>query len=132
MERRRLTDVALAVALVVGGAVHLRLYFNGYRDVPDANLGRSFLANAAASALVAVAVLIAPRLIVLLSAAGIANGSLAAFWLSRTSAGVFGFTEHGFHPSPEAAIAVIAEIAVSILAVVRLAELSDRPVHAAM
>ena len=44
----------VAALLVLGsGAIHLKLYFDGYRDFPNANLGRSFLLNAVASLVVA-------------------------------------------------------------------------------
>ena len=43
-----------AVALLVGGWVHLKLYLDGYKDYPDHNLGRSFMANVVASVVVAV------------------------------------------------------------------------------
>ncbi|RPI09295.1 MAG: hypothetical protein EHM63_04945, partial [Actinobacteria bacterium] len=42
-----------AVLLLIGGLVHLQLYFDGYRDFPNENLGRSFLLNAVASVVVA-------------------------------------------------------------------------------
>jgi len=41
-----------AVAILIGGLVHLQLYLDGYRDFPDANLGRSFLLNVVASVIV--------------------------------------------------------------------------------
>jgi hypothetical protein len=44
---------AAAVALLVGGLVHTQLYFVGYRTFPDADPGRSFIANAAISGILA-------------------------------------------------------------------------------
>jgi hypothetical protein len=41
--------------------------------------------------------------------AAFALGSLIAFVLSRT-VGLFGFTEYGWEPSPQAALSVIAEV----------------------
>jgi hypothetical protein len=48
---------------VVGGIVHLQLYNDGYKDFPDDDLGRSFLLDAAASAVVAVAIAISRGLL---------------------------------------------------------------------
>jgi hypothetical protein len=58
--RRAATYVAAAM-LVVSGIVHLRLYSDGYRDFPNENLGRSFLLNAIACAVVAVVLLVHDR-----------------------------------------------------------------------
>ena len=99
-----------AVAIVIGGLVHLQLYFDGYRDVPNANLGRSFLVNGFGSMIVAVALLARRDIVVRLAAIGLVVGTLIAFVVSRTDTGVFGFTEEGFQPSPQAALTVIVEI----------------------
>ena len=45
------------------------------------------------------------------AALAVVNGTLAAFALSRTDRGIFDFTERGFQPSPEAALALVFEIA---------------------
>src|SRR3954470_18331289 len=102
--------VLAAVLILVGGYIHLKLYFDSYRDVPDANLGRSFLLNAAAALVVAVALVVWRNVLVLVAGLVLVNGTLLAFGLSRTNRGIFGFTESGFQPSPEATIAVIVEI----------------------
>ncbi len=99
-----------AAAIVVGGLVHLQLYFDGYRDFPNANLGRSFLLNGFGSALIAIAVVARLDLIVRLAGIGMVVGTLIAFALSRSDRGVFGFTEQGFQPSPQAALTVVAEV----------------------
>ncbi len=83
--------------------MHLQLYFDGYRDFPNANLGRSFLLNGFGSALIAIAVVARRDLIVRLAGIGMVVGTLIAFALSRSDRGVFGFTEQGFQPSPQAA-----------------------------
>ncbi len=59
--------------------------------------------------------------LVTVGALAVVNGSLAAFALSRTDRGIFGFTETGFNPSPEAALALVVEIAAAALLVVVLA-----------
>ena len=99
-----------AAAVLVSGLVHLQLYFDGYRNAGDANFGRSFLLNAVASVVLAVALLFRREVLVRLAAAGLLAGTLVAFALSRSDVEVFGFTETGLNPSPQAAIALVAEI----------------------
>ncbi len=106
-----------AIALLVGGLVHLQLYFDGYRSLPDPNLGRSFIANGVASVLIAAALLVRRDALVRLAGIGVALGTLGAFAISRTGDGIFGLRESGLNPSPQALIALIAEIgAISSLA----------------
>lgn len=102
---------AASVALLVGGLVHLQLYFLGYRSFPDPNLGRSFLLNVAASAVVAA--LIALRGGRALEIAGIvvAVSTLLFFTITRSTDALFGFRETGLSPSPQAVIAIVAEVA---------------------
>ena len=109
--------IVAAGRLVAGGAIHLKLYDDGYRLFPNANLGRSFLANAVASIAVAVAVVIWRSVWPLLAGLAVVDGTLVAFALSRTDRGVFGFTEHGFQPSPEAALTLVFEIAAAVVLV---------------
>ena len=96
--------------MFVSGLVHLQLYFDGYRDFPDANLGRSFLLNAIVSVVVAIALVARNEVVVRLAAVALLVGTLVAFVLSRTDQGIFGFTESGLNPSPQAALALILEI----------------------
>lgn len=103
--------LSAAVALLVGGLVHLQLYFDGYRSFPDANLGRSFIANGVASVLIAAALLVRRDALVRLAGIGLALSTLGAFAMSRRGDGVFGLRETGMNPSPQALIALIAEIA---------------------
>ena len=99
-----------ALAVFVSGLIHLQLYFDGYRDFPDANLGRSFLLNAIVSVVVAVALVARNEVVVRLVAVALLIGTLVAFALSRTDQGIFGFTESGLNPSPQVALALILEI----------------------
>ncbi len=99
-----------ALAVFVSGLIHLQLYFDGYRDFPDANLGRSFLLNAIVSVVVAIALVARNEVVVRLAAVALLIGTLVAFVLSRTDQGIFGFTESGLNPSPQAALALILEI----------------------
>ena len=96
--------------MFVSGLIHLQLYFDGYRDFPDANLGRSFLLNAIVSVVVAIALVARNEVVVRLAAVALLIGTLVAFVLSRTDQGIFGFTESGLNPSPQAALALILEI----------------------
>ncbi|MDO8362734.1 MAG: cupredoxin domain-containing protein [Actinomycetota bacterium] len=106
-----------AATVLMGGLVHLQLYFDGYRNLPDANLGRSFVANGVASVAIAGALVMRRDAVVRLAGIGLAVGTLAAFALSRTGDGVFGLRETGLEPSPQAALAVVAELlSVALLA----------------
>ncbi len=116
--------IAIAVGSLVIGYVHLRLYLDGYKDIPIENVGRSFLLNIVAAGAVAVVVLVWPHRLAVVAPLLLANGTLLAFALSRTDRGIFGFTERGWNPSPEAAVAVVAELTTALLAVVALARSS--------
>ncbi len=101
-----------ALAILIGGLVHLELYFRGgYRSFPNANLGRSFLVNGVASVLVAAVLLMRRDAIVRLAGMAVSVGTLIAFYLTRqTDKGIFGFAEKGLQPSPQAALALIVEL----------------------
>jgi hypothetical protein len=107
--------VVAAVLVLIGGYIHLKLYFDSYRDFPDANLGRSFLLNAAAAVVVAVLLVVWRSPWALGAGLVLVNATLLGFGLSRTSSGIFGFNENGFEPSPEAAISLIVEIGAAIV-----------------
>ena len=47
--------------------------------------------------------------LVRLAGIALSAGTLVAFAVSRTPAGLFNFREVGFHPSPQAALAVLTE-----------------------
>ncbi len=103
--------LSAAIAVLVGGLVHLQLYFDGYRSLPDPNLGRSFIANGVASVVIAAALLVRKDALLRLAGIGVALATLGAFALSRTDRGIFGLRETGLNPSPQALIALIAEVA---------------------
>ena len=101
----------VAAALILGGgAIHLKLYFDTYRDFPNANLGRSFILNAVGSLVVAILLVVWRNPLSLVAGLVLVNATLLAFALSRTSNGIFDFTETGFNPSPEAVLALVFEI----------------------
>jgi hypothetical protein len=127
MTRPSLLRVLIAIGCLGIGALHLRLYFDSYRDIPDSDIGRSFLLNAVASAVVAIVVLAWAHRLALLAPLLLANATLVAFALSRTDRGILDFTERGWNPTPDAALAVIVEIVTGVLAVVALALESARP-----
>lgn len=112
--------VVAAVLVLIGGYIHLKLYFDGYRDIPNANLGRSFLLNAAAALVVAVVLVVWRSPLALVLGLVLVNATLLGFGMSRTSSGIFGFTETGFKPSPEAAISLIVEIGAAIVLIALL------------
>ena len=103
--------LSAAIALLAGGLVHLQLYFDGYRSLPDPNLGRAFIANGIASVVIAAALLVRRDALLRLAGIGVALGTLGAFAMSRRGDGIFGLRETGLNPSPQALIALIAEVA---------------------
>lgn len=123
----RVMHAAAAVTLAVSGYIHAQLYLDGYRFIHA--IGVMFLIQAAASfglaTLLLAAAVIPPPALVQLAAAGAALGALAGFAASRTI-GVFGFTERGFQPAPQALLSVLAEIATVLLLVLASARLLRR------
>ena len=116
MDRRDLVARCVAAALVLaGGIVHLRLWLDGYRDIPDSVIGPSFMANFIASVVIAIALVLWRHWVVVVAALALVNGTLLGFALSRTDRGIFDFTERGFDPSPEAALALVFEIGAAIV-----------------
>jgi hypothetical protein len=96
----------ISASVAVSGIVHAYLYIHGYRDIPT--IGPAFLLQGSVFCALAVLILVGgPGWLRLAAAAG-AAASLIAFSLSRT-VGLFGFTEHGWQPSPYAVISVVAE-----------------------
>lgn len=120
----RVLHASAAVTLALSGYIHAQLYLDGYRFIHA--IGVMFLIQAAASfavatLLLAASLLPAPALIQLV-AAGAALGALGGFAASRT-VGVFGFTERGFQPAPQALLSVLAEVATVLLLVLAAARL---------
>jgi plastocyanin len=104
--------------LVVGGLVHLQLYFDGYKSIDK--VGPSFLLNAIASVVVAFLVVAWPTIWSKLAGIAVAGATLVAFVLSRNDLGLFGYNESGFEPSPQAVIAFVAEILAIVVLVALL------------
>jgi plastocyanin len=114
-----------AALLLIGGLVHLKLYFVEYGNLDNDNARRSVLLNVIVSVVVAIAVAVRRETWVRIAGIVVAAGTLGAFILSRNDLGLFGFNEEGFDPSPEALIALIAEVGAIVLLAVLLA--TDRP-----
>ncbi len=115
-----------AIALLVGGLVHLQLYFEGYRSIDK--IGPSFLVNAVLSAVVAGALAARSEWFIRAAGMAVAAGTIGAFVMSRRGDGLFDFREQGLNPSPQAVIALIAEIAaLLLLAATFLPDVVDEP-----
>lgn len=80
----------VAVAVLVSGAVHLKLWADGFRDISV--IGPSFLLNAVAAVVIAIAVLLWHSWLPLLAAVGFGAATLLAFVISAT-VGLFGVHE---------------------------------------
>ena len=104
----------LAVLVLLGGAVHLKLSIDDYGT---ADIIKLFAVNAIASALVAAYLALREDAVGLLAAAGISAGTLVAFALSRVGDGILDFREQGLNPSPDAVATVVLELAALALAV---------------
>lgn len=107
-----LARIGFAASLLVSAASHAYLYVHGYQHIPT--VGTGFLVQASVSFAVAVLILLGGPWWLRWAAAAIAGASLVAFALSRT-AGLFGFSEHGWDPAPYAAISVAAEVLTVLL-----------------
>ena len=114
ISRDLLLRVGMAVSLAVGAVSHAFLYVHGYRHIPS--IGTGFLVQASISFAFAALILLGGPFWLRWTAAVVAGGSLAAFILSRT-AGVVGFVEHGWDPSPYAAVSVGAEVLTVMLCI---------------
>lgn len=102
---------ATALLVAAAGAIHLYLWFDYFHRVHV--VGVLFLVNAGVGLAVAAALLARPSALVLLTAAGYAIGTLAAFAIS-THWGLFGYRESFWGSWQEAAGAV--ELVAALLA----------------
>ncbi|MFG2123368.1 hypothetical protein [Streptomyces sp. NPDC048710] len=104
---------ATAATLAASGYIHAQLYTDGYRFIHI--IGPLFLLQASASfALAALLLIGTPPLLLRIAEAGVALGALGGFTASRT-VGVFGFTEHGLQPAPQAVLSLLAETGTLLL-----------------
>lgn len=115
----RILSALSAATLTTSGYIHAQLYIDGYRYIHM--VGVMFLLQAAASfalaALLLAGTVLRPSVLIELGAGAAALGALAGFAASRT-VGVFGFTEHGLQPAPQALISILAEaVTLALLAI---------------
>ncbi|MEW2300808.1 hypothetical protein AB0958_12660 [Streptomyces sp. NPDC006655] len=114
-----------AATLAVSGYIHAQLYLDGYRFIRV--IGPLFLLQACASFSLAALLLIGtPPLLLRAAAAGVALGALGGFAASRT-VGVFGFTEHGLRPEPQAALSLLAETGTLLLLAIWQVAMTRQP-----
>ena len=104
--------LAIAATLAVSGVIHAYLYIHGYN--PIATVGPAFLLQASMFCALAVLILAGAPEWFRWAGALLSVGTLIAFALSRTT-GLFGFSERGWEPSPQAAVSVIAEALTVVL-----------------
>jgi hypothetical protein len=93
------------LCLVASGYLHAQLYVDGYRVIPK--IGPMFLLQASAALAVGILLLLTASPPLRVIGVGLAAGALGGFVLSRT-VGVFGFTERGWEPAPQALLSVLA------------------------
>jgi hypothetical protein len=99
--------IGIPAAVSVSGISHAYLYIHGYRHIPT--IGGAFVLQAGVSFAVAMLILVGGPVWLRWAAAMMANATLLAFVLSRT-VGLFGFSERGWQPSPQAAVSVVDEL----------------------
>ncbi|MBV8161691.1 MAG: hypothetical protein JO265_12275 [Acidimicrobiia bacterium] len=115
-----LTGAALTIA---SAAIHLHLWFDGYRHVPD--IGRLFLAQAIAGIGVAAAAVAMPRRIAAAAGAVYLAATSAGLLLSAT-VGIFNF--HDGLDSPYAGVSLAVQGAgIALFALVALLADERRP-----
>lgn len=120
-----------AAAILATGADHLDEYAaNGFSTVPT--IGTLFLLNFIGATVIGIGLLlplrrIAPRfasplrLLIVLSAIGLAATSLIGLWISETSS-LFGFTDYGSRPTIVVAIVAESTAIITLTAYLALAD----------
>ena len=105
-----------ALALLLAALVHLDLYFGGYRSAGSVPaFGRSILLDAVAAGVVAAVVATRREWFVRLAGIVVPAATLAAFAYTHTDHTLLGFRGSGLEPSPQAAVALVAEVAAVVL-----------------
>ncbi len=92
-----------AASVLLTGAVHLRLWAEGYRDLPV--IGPLFLLNAGAALVIVVAILRWRHWLPLLAGAGLGATTAASFWVSV----VHGLA--GLRENPSGTVEIVAQVA---------------------
>jgi uncharacterized metal-binding protein len=101
-----------ALAVLVAGFQHARLFHRGYAEVEI--VGPLFVMNAIGSTAVVLALIFGRVWLFVLGALSICAPSLASIAISHSSTGFFGFREGGY--DADALIIVVAEIVAVLLA----------------
>ena len=101
-----------AVAVLVAGAQHARLYHRGYAEVEV--VGLLFLLNAIGSTAVVLTLIFDRAWTFVLGALSICVPSLVSIGFSHSSTGFLGFREGGY--DADALVIVVAEVAAVVLA----------------
>ncbi len=107
-----------ALAILIGGALHVRLAYDAYGT---SDLITLFFLNGIGSACVAAWILYDRQPFSILAGLGVSAVSLVAFALSRMGDGVVGFRGVGLDPSPDAALVLGVEAVAMILLLVAVA-----------
>ncbi|MGW2248802.1 DUF6529 family protein [Kitasatospora sp. NPDC001660] len=106
--------LVLAATLAASGYIHAQLYIDGYRFVHI--IGPLFLLQASTAFAVAALLLLGAPLFLRIAGAVIAVCTLVGFVASRTT-GLFGFSEDGLQPAPQAVLSLIAEVLTLLIVV---------------
>jgi hypothetical protein len=115
-----------ALLVLATGAIHLKLYFDSYRHIDK--VGPSFLLLAVASLVVAILLVVWRHWIPVVLGLGLVDATLFGFGLSRTSTGIFDFTETGWNPTPWGVLSVVVETAAAVVLIgVLVLDWRDRP-----
>jgi hypothetical protein len=115
--------VGISATLAVSGVIHAYLFIHGYRHIPT--VGPAFLLQASVFCALALLILVGAPAWFSWAGAALSIGTLIAFALSRT-VGLFGFSERGLQPSPEAAVSLITEVLTVVFVAVYVLERSRR------
>lgn len=102
-----------AALLVASGLIHLHLWDIAYRHVKTLDV--LFLVQVAATILLAIALLVTRRLIVVLASLALMAGTIVGFFLART-VGIFGF-KLTISTSLAIEVLVVEVVAVILLAI---------------
>ncbi|MER7243855.1 hypothetical protein [Kribbella sp. NPDC000426] len=113
--RPTLAALPVALCLAVAGYIHAQLYVRSYHAIPY--IGTSFRWDAAASFAVAALLLVRNATVLRIVAVGLCLSGLGGFVGSRT-VGLFGFTERGWQPAPQALLSVLAWVVALVLLLV--------------
>jgi hypothetical protein len=103
--RPTLAALPVSICLTVVGYIHAQLYVRSYHAIPY--IGTSFRWDAAASFAVAALLLIRNATVLRIAAIALCLSGLGGFIGSRTI-GLFGFTERGWQPAPQALLSLLA------------------------